>query len=130
MIKHIGKTKGFDTYLLKGKKYYLSRFGFISPLKFSEYDKIDEEEVKDLKSEVYHHLDKSKNITKFCSSYGLKHDIETLRDKYVANGDLIKAMIDCGFKVQIHGPNAFFNISKSSYNYIQTLRLRPKSKLK
>ena len=53
------------------------------------------------------------------SSYGIKHLVEDRIEQYLANGELIIAMINCGYDYKqwsISSPNCWFNISKKSIN--------------
>lgn len=54
-----------------------------------------------------------KRINKQHSSYSLKHMAEKELG-YISNGAFICAAVFCGFKYQIAGPNAYFNISEKS----------------
>ena len=58
------------------------------------------------------HLRTRKTINPRYSSYGLKHLAE--KDVgYITNGVFIAAMIACGFRYRVDGPNALFNVAKS-----------------
>ena len=53
------------------------------------------------------------------SSYKIKHIVQKKIEQYVANGELIIAMINCGFKFQRWpgtSANCFFNASRKSLN--------------
>lgn len=53
------------------------------------------------------------------SSYGIKHLVEERIGQYVANGELIIAMINCGYNYKqwsISSPNCWFNVSQKSIN--------------
>lgn len=56
-------------------------------------------------------FDKTKTIRKRQSSYGLKHLIERNTGTYISNGDLIAAMIICGYRYQKDGINCYFNVT-------------------
>jgi hypothetical protein len=52
-----------------------------------------------------------KSINPYHTSYGLKHIAE--RDiGYITNGVFIAAMIACGYRYRVDGPNAVFNVSE------------------
>lgn len=59
-------------------------------------------------------FEKSKRINKKISSYGLKHIVERCMGEYVGNGELIAAMLLCGFEYEADGINAWFNLDKRS----------------
>lgn len=68
-------------------------------------------------------LRKIKNINRNHTSYGIKHRVEEQIEasvkplqRYVANGELIYAMILEGFDVLRFGINASFNVSEGSLN--------------
>lgn len=68
-------------------------------------------------------LRKIKNINRSYTSYGIKHRVEEQIEAsieplqgYVANGELIYAMILEGFDVLRFGKNASFNVSEGSLN--------------
>lgn len=68
-------------------------------------------------------LRKVKNINRNHTSYGIKHRVEEQIEAsieplqgYVANGELIYAMILEGFDVLRFGMNASFNVSEGSLN--------------
>lgn len=59
-------------------------------------------------------------INRRISSYGLKHLVERYRKKYVYNGEVIAAMIKCGFKTSERiGPNCYFNIKTADLRKIK-----------
>ena len=65
---------------------------------------------------------KSRQINTKISSYGLKHIIERYRKQYVSNGELIAAMIKCGFKTsKPKGINCCFNIKADELREIKML---------
>lgn len=60
-----------------------------------------------------------KTINRNNSSYGIKHLVEDSIGQYVANGELIIAMINCGYKYKqwsVSSPNCWFNVSQKSIN--------------
>lgn len=68
---------------------------------------------------------KNKNINEKHSSYGLKHFVEKAIEAYTSNGELIAAMLICGFIHKIEGyhrmrlnPNASFNIAEKSVKWL------------
>ena len=77
---------------------------------------------------------KTEKVTKYITSYGLKHLVEKLlaietndQVSYVTNEELTEAMILAGFKAQKTwngSPNFHFNVSKKSLNIVfdQVLR--------
>ena len=73
-------------------------------------------EVKKIQDWILPYLDKANKINKKHTSYGIKHIIEKELGEYVANGDCIAAFILSGYKYEISGPNAFFNIDQRVYN--------------
>ncbi|MEM7556000.1 MAG: hypothetical protein AAF378_18260 [Cyanobacteria bacterium P01_A01_bin.84] len=60
----------------------------------------------------------TQTIRKDIGSYSLKHIIEKhFADNYLSNGELIVAMLNCGFdykKEHVDSPNCYFNVSKKS----------------
>lgn len=77
---------------------------------------------------VVKRIEKTENVTKYITSYGLKHLVERLLKietngevYYVDNEQLTEAMILAGFKAQKTwegSPNFHFNISKKSLNTV------------
>ena len=60
-----------------------------------------------------------KTFNKHESSYGIKHLVEEKIGQYVANGELIVAMINCGYNYKqwsVNLPNCWFNVSQKSIN--------------
>ena len=58
-----------------------------------------------------------KTINRNISSYSIKHIVEQRIGQYVANGELIIAMINCGYDYKqwsISCPNCWFNVSQRS----------------
>ena len=58
-----------------------------------------------------------KTINRKTSSYKIKHIVEKQIGQYVANGELIIAMINCGYDYKqwsINCPNCWFNVSQKS----------------
>ncbi len=77
------------------------------------------ETVKKLTDFINANLCKTKAINKRISSYGLKHDLELAIGEYATNGELIAAMILCGYSIERIGPkngNCYFNVSQKSVN--------------
>lgn len=69
--------------------------------------------------------EKSKRINSNHSSYGLKHTVERHLGAYTSNGELIAAMLLCGFKHRRNYfpsgklmPNCSFNLSKNGYKFL------------
>lgn len=58
---------------------------------------------------------KIKSINQGQSSYGLKHIAED-DIGYVTNGVFICTAIHMGFRCEVHGPNAYFNMSQRDLN--------------
>ena len=56
-------------------------------------------------------FDTTKTINKKRSSYSLKHTVERNINTYVSNGELIAAMIICGYNYRVDGINCYFNVS-------------------
>ena len=77
--------------------------------------------AQDLRDFINMEFVKRKTLNKKRSSYGLKHYVERRigrRDKYVSNGELINAMIACGFDYELThpgSPNYHFNVSEKSF---------------
>lgn len=94
----------------------LFRFGFktkpSSPIEPLSKDRVDK-----IADWVSPRLEKSKNILEVPSSYGIKHLVERGMGEYVSNGELIAAMLICGFKYGVSYKNAYFNLDmdKSSF---------------
>ncbi len=73
---------------------------------------------------VVKRIEKTEKVTKYITSYGLKHLVERLlkietdgQIFYVENEQLIEAMVLAGFKAQKTwegSPNFHFNVSKKS----------------
>ena len=68
---------------------------------------------------------KTKSINRKHSSYGIKHLVERAIASYTTNGELIAAMLICGFSHKTYMlrngkicPNADFNISEKSINWL------------
>jgi hypothetical protein len=69
--------------------------------------------VAELCGWIRQHLRPIQTINPHRSSYGLKHIAE--KDlNYVANGELIAAMLMCGYRFQRSGANAWFNVSEKA----------------
>ena len=104
---------------------------YLKGLKLHGYDGNDEFDplefdmarVESVREIIRPRLRKVKNINRDYTSYGIKHrveeqieaSVEPLRG-YVANGELIYAMILEGFDVLRFGKNASFNVSEGSLN--------------
>ena len=77
--------------------------------------------AQDLRDFINMEFVKRKTLNKKRSSYGIKHYVERRigrRDKYVSNGELINAMIACGFDYELThpgSPNYHFNVSEKSF---------------
>jgi hypothetical protein len=73
-------------------------------------------------------VEKTEKVTKYITSYGLKHLVEKLlaietnnKVSYVTNEELTEAMVLAGFKAQKTwngSPNFHFNVSKKSLNTV------------
>ena len=90
----------------------LFRFGFNK----SKYQGLPllREDVERVANWVAPRFEKSKKLCKTVSSYGIKHIVERAMGEYVGNGELIAAMILCGFKYEQDGMNAYFFIDPKS----------------
>ena len=89
----------------------ITKNGFEVPNKDSKEVKI--EELDDVIDFINTHFRRIKNINTKHSSYGLKHIVERLMDRYISNGELITAMIICGYKYRRYGSqglNCHFNV--------------------
>jgi len=98
----------------------LFKCGFLNPSDklFNEKDQIiDTNSLGEIIDFIDSNFTKIKSINKRQLSYGIKHDVEKRIGKYVCNGDLIAAMIICGFEYEIaeSNINCLFNISENSY---------------
>ncbi len=56
----------------------------------------------------------TKQVTRFCGSYGLKHIAERHIGEYVSNGQFIVAALLCGYGAALDYPNALFAMSVRS----------------
>ena len=90
----------------------LFRFGFKTGVKPGV--PLERANVEIVATWVAQHFQKSKKLCKTTSSYGLKHVVERATGKYVGNGELIAAMLMCGFEYEKDGINAFFFIDRKS----------------
>ncbi len=89
----------------------ITKNGFEIPNKESKEVKI--EELADIIEFINTHFNMIKNINTRHSSYGLKHILERSMGKYISNGELITAMIICGYKhkrYRLNGLNCYFNV--------------------
>ena len=91
----------------------LLKFGFKNNKEGNETP-LSKEKVEKVADWIAPRFDKSTKICKDYSSYGLKHTVEKNMKEYVSNGELIAAMLLCGFKYKEDAPNAFFYLDKSS----------------
>lgn len=90
----------------------------------NEYKRFDNEIFKE--NETILHLRKliSKYLTKTekpnmkINSYGMKHTVERIIDRYVSNGELIYAMHLEGFKIKRYGINCCFNLKAEDYKLL------------
>lgn len=57
------------------------------------------------------------------SSYGIKHIVERCIGGYVSNGELIAAMLFCGYRYKIYnnGLNCYFNVGNINERKIKNL---------
>src|SRR5215218_971599 len=70
------------------------------------------ERIQDVCAWIWLHLRPIQSLNSHRSSYGLKHIVE--KDiGYVANGELIAAMLMGGYRHAKHGPNAWLNVSET-----------------
>jgi len=89
----------------------ITKNGFELPNEESQEVKI--EELDDIIDFINTYFNMIKNINTKHSSYGLKHILERLMNKYISNGELITAMIICGYKYKRYRPNGLnchFNV--------------------
>lgn len=70
---------------------------------------------------------KTKSLNMKLSSYRLKHEVEIGLQRYVSNGELIAAMIICGYHYKIKDINCVFNVKirrskffKKSHPFLDT----------
>ncbi len=78
--------------------------------------------------EIVKCIEKTEKVTKYITSYGLKHLVEKLlivktngKISYITNEELTEAMLLAGFKAQktwSDSPNFHFNISRKSFNKV------------
>lgn len=71
-------------------------------------------DVEKIANYIAPRFEKSNRLCKKISSYGLKHIVERDMGEYVGNGELIAAMLLCGFKYEQCGINAYFFIDYKS----------------
>jgi hypothetical protein len=67
------------------------------------------------------HLVSRKTINPHHSSYGLKHLAEE-DIGYITNGVFITAIIACGYRLGVDGPNAWFNVSERAVTQLYRSR--------
>ena len=77
-------------------------------------DQIDKNKLEHIISYIELWFDKTINISKKQSSYGLKHLVERNIDTYVSNGELVASMIICGYKYKADGINCYFNVNTNN----------------
>lgn len=91
-------------------------------------DPVDTEALADLQNFIHSNFSKVKTISRVSTSYGIKHLCEHYLRTYVSNGDLIAAMIMCGFNYERcnpQSPNAYFNISIEDVRRLSLARNHP-----
>ena len=116
---------------MKKDKYTIP--GNLSPFGFTDEAAKDQDfnfEVIDQCIEVIQlRLDPIRSINKNASSYGLKHLFEDYIGEYVSNGDLIVAMLTCGYRYERskETPNCFFNVSQHGVNLVKEIGARNRS---
>lgn len=68
-------------------------------------------------------FDPIKSMNRNLSSYGLKHILERHIGTYVSNGDIIVAMLTCGYRhfPIKNTPNCHFNVSQSGVKLLRSL---------
>lgn len=105
---------------LKGLKKY--GYDGVGDFDSSEFDMARINAIREI---IRPRLKKIKNINRNHTSYGIKHRVEEQIEAsvkplqgYVANGELIYAMILEGFDVLRFGVNASFNVSEASLNIL------------
>ncbi len=88
----------------------ITKNGFEIPNKKSE--KVIIEELDEVIEFIKNNLKLTKNINRKHSSYGLKHILERLMNKGISNGELITAMLICGYDYKRYksGLNCYFNV--------------------
>jgi hypothetical protein len=64
------------------------------------------------------HLLSRKTFNPRHTSYGLKHVAER-EIGYMTNGVFIAAMIACGYRYKVEGPNAIFNVSERALSWLR-----------
>lgn len=91
----------------------LSKFGLLNEEINQKWDRKRLAEIRDFVSK---NLKPTKNINRSVNSYTVKHAVEAEIGMYISNGELIAAMIQCGFEYirQDTSPNCYFNISVKS----------------
>ena len=90
----------------------LLQFGFKT--KGCNETPLSKEKVERVAEWIAPRFEKSDKLNKDQSSYGLKHTVEKNMKEYIANGELIAAMLLLGFKYKEDAPNAYFYLDKSS----------------
>ena len=82
----------------------------------------DEKSIEAARKIIRENLEKSPKVSKDKSSYGYKHVVEDVMGDYLANGELIVAMIGEGFSFKRDDINCFFNVTKKSLKKLTDLR--------
>ena len=97
---------------------WLNKWGFTDNAD-SNNPPIDITAVRASMEYIEQNFDSIKTFNTDDSSYTIKHLVENRIGQYVANGELIIAMINCGFKFKqwsVSSPNCLFNVSEKSLN--------------
>ena len=102
----------------------LYRFGFYQVENGQE--RLEYAPIKRVMDYILHRFEKAKKINRNRSSYGLKHVVERGIGAYVANGELIAAMLLLGFTHSPDGINAMFNVTEQSV--LQTIKEQANAK--
>lgn len=93
---------------------HLKAFGINQPP--ANADKFDKETIRQVRDLISYLVSKRETLNKDHTSYGLKHIVERILDRYVSNGEFIAAMILEGYRWKpvtndADQPNAFFYAS-------------------
>ena len=86
-------------------------------------EEFDDDRITELQHICEDYFVKSKSYNYNFGSYKMKHRMEMMTKlfykeelgDYVSNGELIYAMLEAGFKAKREGPNAYFNVTTTSY---------------
>lgn len=100
----------------------ITKNGFETPNKNSE--KVKVEELVEIIEFIKTYFIMRKNINTKHSSYGIKHILERLMNIGVSNGELITAMLICGYKhkrYRRNGLNCHFNVKSINEDNLKEL---------